>query len=73
MSEGHDQDRTSWTGDRDNYKQLQLAFQIALQHEQLSPDGHAIALAMRSGLAEIAVEISSIRGFGVEQAARRKA
>jgi hypothetical protein len=68
-----DQDRTYFTGDRENYKQLQAAFNTTAQHEQISPDGLALAYAIRAGLAEIAVEISSIRGFGVDQASRRKA
>ena len=71
MSEQNtDQDRTYWTGDRDNYKQHQGGYQDALEHA--SPDARAVALAIRAGLAEIAVEISSIRGFGIEQASKRK-
>jgi hypothetical protein len=65
-----DQDRTYFTGDRENYKQLQKLYNDS--DENVSPDALLIAAAIRAGLAEIAVEISSIRGFGVDQASRRK-
>jgi hypothetical protein len=65
-----EQDRTYFTGDRENYKQLQQLYNES--NENVSPDALLIAAAIRAGLAEIAVEISSIRGFGVDQASRRK-
>jgi hypothetical protein len=60
------EDKTNWTGDRGNYADTQQAFVAALEHA--GPDARAVALAVRAGLAEIAVEVSSIRGFGVGQA-----
>jgi hypothetical protein len=66
-----EQDKSNWTGDRDRFADYQRQFDHAMSGEQLSADGAAVALAIRAGLAEIAVEVSSIRGFGVGQQSKR--
>jgi hypothetical protein len=74
MSEPQDEpDRTYFTGDRTNYRNLLDAFNNVLANEKVSYDARAIAYAIRVGLAEQAIELSSIAGFGVDQATRRKA
>jgi hypothetical protein len=67
-----DQDRTYWTGDRENYKELQRIYHSAVDNEHISADAMLIASAIRAGLAEIAVEIHNVAGFGIDQASRRK-
>lgn len=63
-----EQDRTYWTGDRENYKQLQSHYNTMLASETVTDDGILVAAAIRAGLAELAVELSSVRGFGIGQA-----
>ena len=67
-----EQDRTFWTGDRENYKERQQAYLDALSNSDQAAPETVVALAIRAGLSELAVEVSSIRGFGVNQAAGRK-
>jgi hypothetical protein len=73
MTEDTQQDTSSWTGDRNRYAEMQRAFDASLAELQRAEDrsARAVALAIRAGLAEIAVEISSVRGFGIGQAQKR--
>jgi hypothetical protein len=74
MSEPQDEpDRTYFTGDRSNYRALLDYYNSAQVNEHVSADALLIAAAIRVGLAEQAIELSSIAGFGVDQATRRKA
>jgi hypothetical protein len=66
-------DRTYFTGDRSNYRQLLDHYNEARANVNVSEDALLIAAAIRVGLAEQAIELSSIAGFGVDQATRRKA
>jgi hypothetical protein len=59
-----------YTGNRQNYYKLLDHFNAAMELEGVSDDARVIALAIRVGLAEQAVELSSMRGFGVGQATR---
>jgi hypothetical protein len=60
------EDKSGWTGDRARYADAQRAYEAAVN--EADANAKAVAFAVRAGLAEIAVEISSIRGFGVAQA-----
>jgi hypothetical protein len=71
MSAADEKDKTGWTGDRERYGELQKSFELQAAVAGISAEALVIAYAVRAGLAEIAVEISSIRGFGVGQAAKR--
>jgi hypothetical protein len=51
-----------YTGDRDHWRELEQQFNAAL--EAATPDGKAIALGIRTGLAELAVDVSAMRAFG---------
>src|SRR3954471_7061968 len=67
-----EQDRTYWSGDRANYRELVDALTAAEAHEGLTADAVLIAAAIRVGLAELTLEVSSIRGFGIAQASNRE-
>ena len=67
-----DQDRTYFTGDRANYRELLDEYNALTHDENATADARLIAAAIRVGLAEQAIELSSIRGFGVGQAGTRK-
>jgi hypothetical protein len=51
-----------YTGDRDHWRELETLFGKALS--AASPDAQAVALAIRTGFAEIAVDVSAMRAFG---------
>jgi hypothetical protein len=60
-----------YTGDSDHWKELERAFNDAL--DSAPPDAKVVALALRAGLAEIAVDISGIRAFGAGSRRRDEA
>jgi len=72
MSQPNDaeQDRTYFTGDRANYRAALDAYTAALADEGVTADAVLVAAAIRVGLAELGIEVSSIRGFGIAQAQR---
>jgi hypothetical protein len=51
-----------YTGDRDHWRELETKFNFALSNA--GADAQAIALAIRTGLAELAVDVSAMRAFG---------
>jgi hypothetical protein len=57
-----------YTGDLDEWVNVESEFVDAL--DGASPDARAIALAIRAGLAELAVDVSRIRAFGAGSSRR---